>query len=378
MVVDKIKKIFLERIIIPRAFIIDKAGFVILKYSHGGYDVFMRELIMSEDFFVELEKRLCETKDGKQLLYNIGKDFGWHFARDSYFYHGEGSENDLIKHVRDTILFFNTMYASVMDPKIISEELIELHLKGMVICRKNGLGYLMTHGAWTGCYAYLANNPKIEGTQIKCQGSGDDHCVLICAEPEFIKQKYPDAEILTAEITEVKKDDQQYKEMNKIRPIDEKLDSLNDMVDIGLFGYHGGLLEHKEHRSERYFPVDCSLIHLLECRAKSFGNAEQILFDVAFNFGYRITKDVKIRDPQLYIRNYFASLGWGDIKVFKDNSKYSVVADYVPWSEFLTNYDFPVLRGLVSGLVSGLSRKRILFNETSYSILEGFLSVRFY
>jgi len=377
MVLDKVRKTFMEQVVVPHVFIIDKAGFIILKYSHKGYDIFMREIAVPEDFFIELEMEVCKLKGAKQFLYSVGKDFGWLFNRNCYLYHGTGSEDDLIKYVRGTLTFLNTMYASEMNAKTISRDFIKLFLKDYIICRKNGLGYLMTSGAITGGYNYLTNNLKIEGFQIKCQGRGDNHCILICGEPELIQEKYPDAEIFISKITEFDRNDDEYREMNQIREFDEKFDSLQDMMNIGLFGYRGGLLSQKEHKDERYFPVDCSLIHLLESRAKSFDNAEQILFDTAFNFGYKISRDVKTQNSQLYIRNYFAGLGWGDVKLLKDEKGYYATADYIPWSEALTNYNFPILRGFISGLTSGLLKKKILFTETSHSSIEGFLNVRF-
>jgi hypothetical protein len=67
-----IRDVFMQKILFPRAFIIDKPGFITGRYFELlGIGKFTRHIFLPEGFFTELENTIVKDmgRKGKRLLY---------------------------------------------------------------------------------------------------------------------------------------------------------------------------------------------------------------------------------------------------------------------------------------------------------------------
>jgi len=82
---DRVASWFIRNIIIPKTEIIDKPGFIVCKTSPEK-DTALRELFLPETLFADLETQVARAlPHGKELLYSIGKRFGYSYASMSSF-----------------------------------------------------------------------------------------------------------------------------------------------------------------------------------------------------------------------------------------------------------------------------------------------------
>jgi hypothetical protein len=138
---DDVVRLYVKRFVIPKALIFDKPAFVDFKIS-GKTNVFARQILVPEAFFIRLEKKLVEKyKDaGKSAMYSIGKKFGYSFSQLGRFENINDHPGDSVK---DWIIiaskFVEGTYASeIKQTADVGKKTVDYMLKNFVVCRSLG------------------------------------------------------------------------------------------------------------------------------------------------------------------------------------------------------------------------------------------------
>jgi len=369
---DKIVTWFIQHLIIPRREIIDKPGFIITTF--GGYNqkTYLRDLFFAEQLFEIIESRIFEEygDQGKQVLYSAGKKFGYLYASLSNFpTRNDCAKKEFLDFAYYLVRYMEVTYARQADHEIIfDEKSFTISLDDYVVCRHNGLGYIMTEGSITGIWAYLMQDKSIEGVQIECQGSGGKRCVVMCA-PEQKLNESTSSFFRERDLPEYKFD-KVYSTMNEVRQTKYCSNSLKKLLDLGFFEYNEGIFSYKKNR---FFGCESHIIYLLEKEITKLENGEQILFDACFEYGKILKEIYGGEDYQRFIMDFFPALGFGDILVIDGNER-SIVAMYYPWTIFSETSKYIIFRGIMSGIVSSSLGEKVEFNKFDIN-LRNYLTV---
>jgi len=369
---DKLFSRFIEYVM-EKLEITDRPGFIVMKPLIFG-QVYSRQILMPESFLIDLENKIVEKygEKGKQVLYSIGKKFGYRFfVMIEAPTMKKSRRKEFLAMTYFIAKFVECTYASSISREI-NFDLNELSLtmSDFVICRDNGKGHIFTEGGLGGIWAYLLSDPSIEATQPKCQGRGDKMCETVCAPPEVLGKKnlkfFRETDLDDLEI------DPMYEDMNKIRETEYAKNSFEDMVNFKFFDYSRGVVRHGD---ERYFLCEASLMYILEMELKKLEGGTEILFECAFEHGKRIAELQGKCDCQGFIMQFLSSSGWGDVLMLESKGKYEVTSCYFPWTKFTSEVNFEMYRGLVSGLLSGCLGKRITLDKVNVDTLGEGLTV---
>jgi len=371
---DRLVRWFIKNVIIPRQEIIDKPGFVVCQYADKGGEVYLRELIYPESLYSELEKKIVEKygDKGRQILYSAGKKFGMQNCSVSNFPKiGECTEKHMSDFVYNFVRYCECTWAKDISHKIDFElKRIEFSHDGYIVCRLNGLGHIWTEGCTAGFWAYLMDDPKIEGVQTKCQGRGDSRCTLICAPTKVLKKE---------KIKFFKETDfsevglgKDYRNINEIRETKYATKSFQDLVNAGFLKYQGGVVEL---HGERHFYTEASMYYLIENEISKLPGGSDILFDTAFEFGKRLVKKGSTPNGPNFITDYMSAMGWGDVFVTKKQGKYTITSRFVPWLKLADEIEFATYRGILSGMLSEFSGTKIKLKNLEHNLAQGFFTV---
>lgn len=367
MIKDKIFAWYISNILLNKKELIDTKGFLITKFSKADISISLRELFLPENIFVEFEKKINE-----KISYAIGKKFGYYYSQSSFFPTlREEHENKISEFVDILIKYMEAIYADSIIHKIdYDKKIFSVKMKDYVICRKNGLGYLFSIGAIVGTWAWATTDKTVEAIQTKCQGRGDEECEVIAAPYKtLVNMGYKPIKCTDIEKIELGKG---YEEFNKVRPTNWSKNSLKDLIDSGFFNYTHGQVTYK---NERFFLCESSFMYILEKELKKVENGLKILWDVSFDFGKRLTEISGKQDPCNFITDFFPALGFGDILVVTKKGKYEIIANYFPWMEMYKEIDFIMFRGILSGVISGFTGKKVELNKIDKDISAGYLSL---
>ncbi|RLI99413.1 MAG: hypothetical protein DRP06_03545 [Candidatus Aenigmatarchaeota archaeon] len=372
MVKDRIVSWFIKNILLPKIEIISQPSFLLIS-SKG---ILLRDIAFPEHIFVEIEKKIK-----RNILYRIGKCFGYNYALNTHFETIEGiSEN---KFRENTYFLVRYIESISYGKKLIytldyKKKVFKMKMKDYIVCSKNGLGYIIAEGLTAGFYAYATCDNTMEGVQTKCQGRGDKNCELICAPSKVLKEKkikfLKETDLENLEI------DAEYMAINKIRPTQFARYSLKDLIDSGFFEYSKGAIHYKD---ERHFLCEASLMYILEKELKKLKGGGKVLFDVSFDYGKSLAEESKYElnnhatsgSAESFITNYMSALGWGDVLVIKKSGKYTVISNYFPWTKWAKDIKYLMFRGMISGLLSGFLNKKITLKKFQTDFSGGFLTV---
>lgn len=347
---DKIVSWYVQNILIPRVEIIDKPGFVITNFTEKNQTTYLRELFISEQLFEDIEKGIIQTyrDEGKQILYSAGKKFGYTYASISNFPNiNKMKEKDFLDFAYYLVRYIEGMFSAKATHKIdLDKKIFEISFDNYIICRNNGLGYIMTDGGTAGIWAYALQDKTIEGLQIECQGRNDKKCKVICCPDKILKEKK--LKYLSERELEDIEFDETYTTMNDIRPATYSNNSLKNLLDTGFFEYERGLLRYK---NIRFFPVESHVLYYIEEEISKLKDGEQKLFDICMNHGRRVRQEYGEIDWDKFISDYYPALGFGDIAVL-DSKKPTVASIYYPWTLFSEKSKFIIFRGILSGIIS--------------------------
>ena len=330
----------------------EQPGFIILSYDFKKVKIFERDIVLPEDFIVELEKLSTSVKEAYEL-YKIGKTFMWNYL-SLVNVKPVSNWNDIERYCKDFARYFRISVASDLKYRLIKDPpLLELYFRDWVVCRKNGLGFINT-GLAAGL-GFAAGKKEIEAAHLKCQGRGDEMCVVVIGLPENIVKVYPSARIWKCpDIKEYKIGDISYKIFNKPRAISNPYSfSHFKKKNLTCFGM-------------RYFYVETTLLHLLEQNING-----KIIFEVAKIIGSKIASNMNAEYPQ-EICNFVSALGFGEINYHKVGGKRIVKVYHYPYSRLIRNYDFPYLRGILSGALTQLTGEEVNFKVKKYAVTDTF------
>ena len=372
---DSVVKWYITNVVMPKVEIFDKPGFIVTKFTFKGRETYQRVLFLPEKLFENLEIKIVERYgcEGKQRLYSAGKKFGYRFSKVCNFPNiQEVSKKEFMDFVDNFMMFVGVKWATKTEHKIdFKLKRFWFGAEEYIICRNNGLGYLMLEGCDTGWWAYMVNDVSTEGAQVKCQGKNHDKCELICAHHDVLLKE--NIKFFTEQDISVKKFDQSYADINKICKAEHADLSLRDLINSGVFSYFGKRV--LKFKNERHFPCEVGLIYLLEIEMKKLKNGQEILFNTSFDYGKKLAKNEAKVGYRKFITDYMSALGWGDILVTKKSGKYKIYSKHFPWTEFLDEVDFTIYRGILSGLLSEFLDEKILLKQKDKQVYSDSLLV---
>ena len=135
--------------------------------------------------------------------------------------------------------YIEVIYAKQLKHKIeYKSRLLEVEADSYVCCAKNGLGYLLLIGPWTGGWSFIVGKP-IDGIQIACQGRGDKRCRLVCAPPAQLK-KMKLKPLTESDMNGLDEDMEKYGALNAVYPTTNGNDSMITLIESGVFRYQRG------------------------------------------------------------------------------------------------------------------------------------------
>lgn len=171
---DRLVSWFVKNIEIPSTEILDKPGFVVTQFSEKKQFVFLREIFFPESVFAEIEKAVEARfgREGEEALYHAGKKFGVTYSEMSLFPKmAEGREKELEGFLYLFVRYMESMWSeNVSHTFDFKSKLLEIDADNFIVCRKNGLGRVVSEGTGAGFWSYLMDDSEIEGTQTSCQG----------------------------------------------------------------------------------------------------------------------------------------------------------------------------------------------------------------
>lgn len=339
-----------------KSFLMQFPGLLYSKFNVENQSRLLRHVFLYEDFLASLEVEVKKKfgEKGQKSIYKAGKCFGLYFSQMTNMHRLDTRFRDLKTTV--FVQYLETMYATKISHKVNwDSKKIEFELFDYVICRKNGQGDLLTTGGAAGMWSHICDDPTIESEHPKCEGRGDDHCELICS-PNVNSKSVVD--IPSFEFFK------KYQQLNSITPLETS--SLHSYLEHKHCTYKGG---HMLLGEKRFIPFDSSLIYFYEKEISTLGEyAIQLIHDVAFeeyrNFAQYIltlyNKEKYTRLNALDFANHFlGAFGFGQLCFFANKSK--MYAKKYPYFEYGIK-TFPTYTGMLSGLISGLTKENIAFD----------------
>lgn len=364
---DRIVDWFIQKVLIPSNEVLDKPGFIITRFSDKGGKVFFRELFLPEQIFSDFEKKVVKKygEAGKRGLYSIGKIFGYRYALVSRLPTvGKVPKDEFLRFGYFFARYVESTWASSLEYKLDYEKrLIEYDFENYRVCSGNGHGYLFTEGSVAGILAHLFEDKSVEGKQEACQGRGDKKCHLVVAPANVLDEKkikhFNETDVVESKVNE------EYITLNKIAPIANSGTSLKGLMDAGAVTYRKGEMLF---RKKRHFIIEGSIVYLIEDRVPE--EWKGILFETAFEFG----KVLEMKDESL-LADYVSAAGWGDLQISKDGNKYKIICHHFPWLDLAHNSGHVFFRGLLSGILSGVSGRKVSLVKTADDLTQGYYAI---
>jgi hypothetical protein len=358
---DSVTSWFIQNIVLPNAEDMRNPGYILSRFTDQGKTIALREFFFPERFYIELEIRIAKDlgAKGEKLLYSIGKRFGYRYAGLSRYPIADSvGEKKLDEFMYMFTRYIEVIYARQLKHRIdFKSRLLELEADSYVCCAKDGMGYLLLIGPWTGGWAHIMGDSSIEGIQIACQGRGDKRCRLFCAPAPVLKgmKLKPPAE---PDMYDLGEDMGKYGQLNAVYPSENGNGSMVALIENGIFRYERGQLFFGD---KRMVGIESSMQYMIDdCLSRS-AKTRKILFDTAFSAG----KDMGKGREAAFAQRLLSGIGFGDAQVVSVKGGYKVMLFHFPWTAFSKDCRFTTLAGFVSGLLSGVHGKDIILKKVS-------------
>jgi hypothetical protein len=376
---DNFVGLYVKRFVIPGALVFNKPGFLDFKIS-GKTMIYARQIFYPEDFFIAFESRVVDAfgDKGRQKLYSIGKKFGYRFGQAGKFENIKDNPGDKIKDwVFITSKFVEGTYASsiehVTDPKIPKTD---YSLKKFAILEKLGYDYIFATGGTAGMMAWIFQDPTVEVVLHDLKKVNDSFEAIVTAAPiSYLKNNNYDQTIFSeTQLDGLQEDFQDYVRFNA-QAQTSCTKSFQTYLDFKFFSYEGGIVKFKD---SRFFLFEVSGTYLLELELKKESNKKylEILFNSAYDTGKSIMS--KFGKNQKEVFDVLSALGWGEVLPFSTSSnEIKVLVNHFPWSKWYKEIDYVIMRGFLSGAVSDLLGKKIIFEKPVVDLTKGHLSLLF-
>lgn len=358
---DRVVTWWIKNIITPQREIIDKPGFIVTTFTEHKRTTYLREFFLSEQLFEFIENKIVEIygDKGRQALYSAGKKFGYLYASMSNFPTiNDISANELSDFAYLVLRYIEGTYAKQAKHQLdFEKKLLTISFDNYIVCRHNGLGYIMLNGAVSGLWAYEVQDKTLEATQLECQGRGDKNCFFICAPVERLKEK-TNKIFLETDLSEKQPDDR-YRLLNQIRDSTYSSNSLKSLIDHKFFKYKEGILSYK---TIRFFHCESHILYLLEQEILKLPDGEKILFDICFNYGKFLQEIYGGENYKKFIKDFYPALGFGDI-IIRDSKEINITSMYYPWTIYSEKSNYIIFRSIMSGIISNSLDKSIELNN---------------
>jgi hypothetical protein len=371
VVKDKLAGWYIQNFVISKSQVFDSPGFISFKLS-GKELRYSRQIIFSEKFFVDLENEICNElgEAGKQLLYSLGKKFGYRFAIVASLNQFDDLRSKAFeKYTYLLVRFVEGTYSSGISHSVdSSNEIINFELNNFVICSKSGKGFFLSAGGIAGIWAWLTDNKLVETVHYACQGRGDLRCQVVCGEAGKIKQVVKEDLFTETNLSNLNLD-KEYFNINLPKQIQNSSKSFQFFLDAKVFNYSKGIVMHG---AERFFIIESSIIYLLENVLAENQIAHNILSRTAFDFGNKLLENNKSAS---YLVDLLAALGFGDAFILKKKESFRINIDYFPWTGLANNTKHVFMQNFLSGALTTISGSKVAlklsfagFNGKGYSI----------
>lgn len=342
---------FMRNIILPNNEIIDTPGYIaIQQFSKETGRFYLREVMLPEGLMAEIENAFVRKfgKAGKQAVYRAGKEWGYWFCAGS----GLPRKADMPK---EGFLSFMDSFMKLLEAeyttKVVAtvgydQDTLTFMADDLLVCSKNGHGYFLA-GTLTGAWAYLTGREDVEGAHPKCQGRGDKGCVIICG-PDKITGGYPHR--FSARIERRGGLDAGYIQLNRVKRLPYAKNSLKDMLESRYIAYEGGFFHM---RGEKLLLNEASFVYFLEKELGRLRGGSELLFDTTRRYFIAYMKGSKTTTQR--IGDILPALGWGDFSFVQDG----VFVHAYPYSSHYKSTTFPLIRGMLSGLLSSAAGRPV-------------------
>ena len=364
---DTFVSLYIKKFVMPHSLVIDKPGFVNFNLS-GKTSMFARQVIMPESFLVGLESRLISKfgDKGKQMLYSLGKKFGYRFALiGNFIKRGDVPESELAEFVGIVSKFVEGTYASEISGDFdVPNSSIRYRLKNFIVISKLGYGYFLPVGGTAGLVARLFNDSSIEVINSSKDGEYD---ILECAPLEKLKQKF--SNLLVEDDLSGLEVEPEYAPVNQVQEISSAT-SFKQLLDSGYFSYADGIIKHGD---QRYFLLEISGWYLLEKELSKNAEAMNVLCECAIETG----RDLPTTGSTAEICQILTATGWGNPMILSSSGKASVVMTHVPWTKYYLEVKFSILNGFLSGMLSRVYGREVRLKDPVVDFSTGQLSLQF-
>ena len=364
---DSALRFYVQNFIINKSQNIEVPGFVFFKLS-GKTPIYARQVIMPEDFFVNLEKSIIEKDEGsKHMIYSTGKKFGYSFCLLGGFSNSVDKKGqDLVSYINIINKFIEGTYATKIDCRVDTETKSCTYLmENPIVVSKLGYGYFLPLGAAAGLMSYIFQDQHIEGV-LENFDLESDCGTLLYAPAEYLKKNnknfFSETNLTGLEPTS------DYISLNQVAELKYSNYSFEMLLDSKLFSFNKGVIMNNK---ERYFIIEVSALYLIE-KELSIHTSE--IYNAAFKAGRRMLENVKDISTKTII-DYLSAFGWGDVLIMKENGKYIVNVDHFPYTKFYKEIDYSIFSGLLSGMLSIITNENITFTKTKKTVSQGYLSI---
>jgi predicted hydrocarbon binding protein len=361
-----LKSWFMKNIILPNNEIIDKPGYIVSKYSGKGTRCYVRELLFPEKIIAQIENDANSSlgEEGLSQVYAAGKMWGVRYGRTTGLpKKSEMPEKDFRAFLESFMKFMEAEYASSASFELDHKKnRFTTIYKDLMICRLNGLGHFLM-GTMNGAWEHMAG-VKTEAIHLTCQGRGGAECVIECAPASCFGKK---EKIFKCSIPAKLGLEKEYFTLNTVKKAQYAKNSLLDLLTGRIISYEGGFFECK---GDRFLLNEASSIYFLEKNLGKTKKGEEILFNAAFDYFFNLGKKNK---SLKMAQDFLPALGWGDINV-EASGRRAFCRSY-PWTGLWKETTFPILRGMLSGILSANSKDRVVFKTAKPTISSGSLDI---
>ena len=335
---------------------INVPGYISSEFINSeGKKVFERVVFLPEDFFLELENLIIKKygNKGKNDLYCIGKKFGYRFALLFNF-----SGTNIEKSLSIILRFLETLYAEKITIKKIdlSNKIIVIDTKDMIVTSKDGHGYILPLGGFAGICSYL-----LKDNFIWCRSTKVAEGIYeLTSSPKTSMDKVEfnvDCEI------DLDLVDDNYESYNSATIRDDSQFNMEKLVEFGIITYERGKLN--LFSIFRMVPVEIFLLYLMEMLD------EEMIFQACYNTFYKISTFIvnKNIDSKTYIAQILTALGFGVVIVVVNKDKMVFNFTGYPWMPEKRGRKFNIVKGIIIGFVNGSSGKTINLDKIDYKLV---------
>ncbi|MBT4870016.1 MAG: hypothetical protein HON47_00380 [Candidatus Diapherotrites archaeon] len=376
---DNFVGLYIRRFVIPGALVFNKPGFVDFKIS-GKTSIYARQIFYPEDFFVKFESRIVGAfgDEGRKQLYSIGKKFGYRFAQSGKFENVSNNPGDKIKKwISIVSKFVEGTYASLIENTTdVSLKKTDFTLKNFTVLEELGYEYIFATGGTAGLMAWMFQDPTIEVVLHDVKGNKGNYDGVVTSAPfNYLNSHFKDQLIFSeTNLDGLSEEFQNYVSFNQHAEIMHKK-SFQSYLDFNFFKYQKGIITFN---NNRFFLFETSGTYLIEYELLKSKKKKylDILFGAAFDTGYETMSQFGSNLNEVF--EVLSALGWGEVLQFSSaGNQIKISINHFPWSKWYDDIDFLMVRGFLSGIVSKINKKKMLFEKPVIDLSKGSLSLLF-